>query len=131
MSTRITITDGPLSPVAPATQHPDGVGSLLIFEGIVRREEGEGEVMALSYEVYEPMASKILTRVVDETFAKHKLTSFSVEHSRGIVPVGAASLRVIIESTHRGEALAAMAEFVDLLKRDVPIWKMPVWKAKA
>ncbi len=131
MSARITITDGPLAPLTPATHHAGDAGALLVFEGTVRREEGEGEVMALSYEVYEPMASKILSRIAEELSARHKHIRMDVEHSRGVVPVGSASLRVVIESGHRGEALAAMGELIDLLKRDVPIWKMPVWKGKA
>ena len=131
MSVRVTITDGPLAPATPGT-HPAGdAGALLVFEGIVRREEGEGEVMALSYEVYEPMASKMLSRIAEEMVGKHKLIALDIEHSRGVVPVGAPSLRVVIESGHRGESLAAMGELIDLLKRDVPIWKMPVWKGKA
>jgi molybdopterin synthase catalytic subunit len=131
MSVRVTITDGPLVPATPATHHAGDAGALLVFEGIVRREEGEGEVMALSYEVYEPMASKMLTRIAEEMVGKHKLIALSIEHSRGVVPVGAPSLRVVIESGHRGESIAAMGELIDLLKRDVPIWKMPVWKGKA
>jgi molybdopterin synthase catalytic subunit len=33
---------------------------------------------------------------------------------------------VVIDAPHRAQALAGMAEFIDLLKRDVPIWKKPV-----
>ena len=129
MSVRVIITDGPLAPATPGTLHAGEAGALLVFEGIVRREEGEGEVMALSYEVYEPMASKMLTRIAEEMVGKHKLIALDIEHSRGVVPVGAPSLRVVIESGHRGESLAAMGEFIELLKRDVPIWKKPLWAA--
>jgi molybdopterin synthase catalytic subunit len=39
---------------------------------------------------------------------------------------GQCSFRLQVASAHRAEALAAMTEFIDRLKRDVPIWKSPV-----
>jgi molybdopterin synthase catalytic subunit len=130
MSVQVTIVDGPLASIGPGTPR-EGAGAVLLFEGVVRRIEEEREVLALSYEVYEPMATRMLSRIGEELMGKHGLIGLSVVHSRGVVPVGRASLRVVIESRHRGAALAAMGEFIDLLKRDVPIWKMPVWKEKA
>jgi molybdopterin synthase catalytic subunit len=127
MSVHVSIVDGPV-PAMAAREDLQDVGSFLVFEGIVRREEGDGEVMALSYEVYEPMASRKLRGIGEELVERHGLTSLRVEHSRGVVPVGSASLRVVIQSKHREESLAAMAAFIDQLKRDAPIWKMPVWR---
>jgi len=43
------------------------------------------------------------------------------------VAVGEVSFVLIVESAHRAEALAAMADFIDRLKQDVPIWKRAVW----
>jgi molybdopterin synthase catalytic subunit len=39
------------------------------------------------------------------------------------VPVGEASIVVRIEAKHRAEAFGMLGEFMDRLKRDVPIWK--------
>jgi molybdopterin synthase catalytic subunit len=39
------------------------------------------------------------------------------------VPVGEASLFIRITSRHRQASLAMMAELIDRLKADVPIWK--------
>lgn len=128
MSVTVSIIDGPLAPrvMAPDTACQGRVGALLVFEGIVRRAEEGGDIEALAYEAYEPMASLVLEKIAAETVEAHGLLSLRVEHSRGEVPVGSASLRVTIESAHRGASLAAMAAFIDLLKRDVPIWKKPV-----
>lgn len=125
MSVRASMTEGP---VASASEWGGDVGAVLVFEGVVRRMEGERELAALEYEAYEPMASRMLERIAGEVAARHGLRSIRVVHSVGVVPVGRASLRVEIESAHRGPSLAAMAEFIDLLKRDVPIWKKPVWR---
>ena len=40
--------------------------------------------------------------------------------------VGQTSFRLQVSAPHRQPALAAMAHFIDAMKRDVPIWKRPV-----
>lgn len=126
MSVEVRISDGPLPPHPPAAA-PDGVGAVLVFEGIVRAREGDAVIEALDYEVYEPMASGMLARIAEAMAREHGLTRVRVEHSRGRVPVGGVSFRLAIESAHRKEGLRAADAFIDRMKRDVPIWKRPVW----
>jgi molybdopterin synthase catalytic subunit len=57
------------------------------------------------------------------------LLAMYVEHSRGHVPVGQCAFRLSVAALHRAEGFAAMAHFIDALKRDVPIWKRPVFVA--
>lgn len=129
MSVRVEIVEGPLGEVSEGSLRADGeAGSVLTFEGVVRRAEGEREIEALEYEVYEPMASRVMERLGRLVVDQHGLLSLHVQHSRGVVPVGRASLRVVIESRHRAASLAAMMMFIDELKKDVPIWKKPVWR---
>lgn len=129
MSVHVTITDGPLPEYQPgvAGGGGKGVGAVIVFDGVVRADEGDQVVQALDYEAYEPMASKMLGRIGVELVEEFGLISMVVEHSRGRVAVGACSFRLRIESAHRREGLEAMGRFIDLLKRDVPIWKSPVW----
>lgn len=129
--TQVSIVDGAV-PKAASTREA-GSGGLLIFEGFVREvEPREGEpgarVQALHYQAYEPMAQTQITRIGDELIQRHGLLGLFVTHSRGRVNVGECSIRVTISSSHRKEALAAMDEFIDRLKQDVPIWKEPVWR---
>jgi len=124
----ISITDGPV-PEAPCgnwRERAIGAGAYLVFEGIVRPLEGIEPIVALEYEAYEPMATRELTRLAHDILARHALAAISVEHSRGRVPAGACSFRLRIWSGHRKEGLAAMDEFIDRMKRDVPIWKRVV-----
>ena len=46
-----------------------------------------------------------------------------VIHRVGVIPVGETAIYVGVASPHRGEAIALLAEFMDRLKQDVPIWK--------
>ncbi len=126
MSIEIHIVDGPIRGDATATLR-DGAGASVVFDGIVRGMEDGRTLAALSYEHYEPMASQQLRALAENILQKHTLLALHCHHSRGRVNAGECSMRVIIHSAHRKEALAAMGEFIDRLKRDVPIWKSVIW----
>ncbi len=121
----IHIIPGPLGPAQPWA-HAAGHGASVTFEGIARPTENGQPISALDYDAYEPMASRMIHRIAAELIRKHGLIGLCVEHSTGRVRVGQCSFRLRIASHHRKEALAAMDEFIDLLKKDVPIWKSPV-----
>ncbi len=130
--TRITIVEGAVP--AGQTTTPTGAGASLVFDGVVREgEPREGDagakISALDYEAYEPMAQRMIERIGDELIEKHGLIGMEAVHSKGRVAVGECSFRLIVYARHRKEALKAMDEFIDRLKRDVPIWKKPVWKS--
>lgn len=128
MSIEISIHDGPLSPEPhPLCAGKSEAGAVLRFEGVVRGRDGERLIAALGYESYEPMASDQLRALSEEISAKHGLLAMRVRHSRGRVAVGECSFRLEIAAKHRKECLAAMDEFIDRMKRDVPIWKRPEW----
>ena len=125
MSVSVRMTRGPLEPRVP--HGAERVGARLMFEGIVRAREGNRLIVALDYQAYRPMAERMLEEIATASLVSHGLIAIDVEHSDGRVPVGACSFRLVIEALHRKEALAATDEFIDRMKRDVPIWKMPVW----
>lgn len=125
MSVEVRISDGPLPAVSRGAA---GAGAVVCFEGVVRGEEDGRALDALDYEAYEPMASRELAALAERSVHKHALLGIDVWHSRGRVAVGEVSFRLIVRAAHRAEGLAAMSEFIDEMKRDVPIWKSPVWK---
>lgn len=129
MSFSADIVDGALSP-RPPRPALQGVGAVLVFEGVVRAREAEGLIDALTYEAYEPMASDTIRKIAEALVREHGLIRIEVEHSRGRVPVGQVSFRLTIQSRHREEGLQAAAAFIDQLKRDVPIWKRPEWQGR-
>jgi molybdopterin synthase catalytic subunit len=123
MSTTVRIIDGALGNQAPILPPAAQFGAAIVFDGVIRADEGGRIIRALAYEVYEPMASNMLTELGREMLAKYGLVAIIVEHSRGEVPVGQRSFRLTVYALHRTEALAAVGEFIDRMKRDVPIWK--------
>lgn len=129
MSIEVQIVEGPLPPATP--WQPPGAGAVLRFEGVVRPTEQGRPLAALDYEVYEPMTGTVLRQLAQEVVAAHGLIAMRVVHSRGRVPVGACSFRLDAAAPHRKEALAAVDTFIDRMKQDAPIWKVPQWAFEA
>ena len=127
VSVVVSITDGPLKP-SGSLGSIEGCGAVVFFEGVVRGEEGENKtpIAALNYTAYDPMATMELTKLARDVLEKHGLRRVVVEHSRGRVGVGEVSFRLTIWSPHRKESLRAMDEFIDRMKKDVPIWKTSI-----
>ncbi len=98
----------------------DDAGAVVLFLGTVRADSG---VAALDYEVYVPMARRVLGELVDRTRAKFGILEMSVVHRLGRVPVGGDSAAIACAAAHRREAFDACAWAMDELKRVVPIWK--------
>lgn len=127
MNVRVAIIDGPLVR-APLSDAADcATGAVLRFEGVVRRDESGRELRALEYRTYDPMAERELLALARDVGARHGLRSLTALHSRGVVGVGEVSFVLEVTGAHRAETLGATAEFIDRLKRDVPIWKVPLW----
>ncbi|MDZ4831882.1 MAG: molybdenum cofactor biosynthesis protein MoaE [Phycisphaerae bacterium] len=129
MTISVRIVRGPLVPRRAGGERdaPSGTGARVSFEGLVRAREGDRAIVALAYEAYRPMAETTLRELATEMLATHGLIAIDVEHSEGHVSVGACSFRLVIDAVHRKEALAASDEFIDRMKRDVPIWKTQIW----
>ena len=108
----VRIHDGPLPAEAVPCFH-EGAGAAVAFAGLVRPLEEGRTIVALDYEIYEPMATRVLEDLAREMIAAHGLIGIAVEHSRGRVGVGECSFRLQVAAPHRQEALAAMAEFID------------------
>jgi molybdopterin synthase catalytic subunit len=122
MKVRITITREPI--VARGVNSSDASsGAVVEFAGIVRGEEDGVAIAGLEYEAYEVMARSEMERILGELSGTYPCRSVEVTHRVGSVPVGEASILVRIEAKHRAEAFGMLAEFMDRLKRDVPIWK--------
>ncbi|MFO0860285.1 MAG: molybdenum cofactor biosynthesis protein MoaE [Phycisphaerales bacterium] len=128
MSIHIEIVSGPLKRVKLSPGR--GTGAFVTFEGVVRPNEEGQKIRALDYQVYEPMASKQLQKLASAIIKEFGVLDVSVWHSEGRVAAGEVSFRLVVESEHRQEALAAMGAFIDRMKRDVPIWKKPVSSGK-
>jgi molybdopterin molybdotransferase len=98
-------------------------GAWVEFRGVVRDEENGQKISALEYEAYSEMARREIRRLLETISTRHPCLAARVIHRLGVVPVGETSIYLGIAAEHRAEAIALLAEFMDRLKQDVPIWK--------
>jgi molybdopterin synthase catalytic subunit len=122
MEITIELMRGPIARPQPVSLDAE-TGSLVEFFGLVRRTEDSDAITALHYEAYEAMAEKIMRAKILLLEKRHPCQAIRVVHRLGEVPVGEAAIYVGIRSRHRGEGFRFLQEFMDELKRDVPIWK--------
>ena len=122
METHIAFTHAPIV-VPPLALPSREVGACVEFSGIVRETEHDHTLTGLHYEAYEPMARTQLARIFADLNAAHPCAAVTFIHRLGWVPVGEASLFVRVLAAHRGEALRFLADAIDRMKADVPIWK--------
>jgi molybdopterin molybdotransferase len=123
MEIEIQLTNRPIADKILPPGQPGGVGAWLEFRGVVRGEENGRTIRALEYEAYPEMAGREIRRLLQEISARHPCRAAKVIHRVGVIPVGETAIYVGVASPHRGEAIALLAEFMDRLKQDVPIWK--------
>ncbi len=122
MEIEIQLTGSPI----PGVIHPpagSAAGAWLEFRGVVRDEENGEKIAALEYEAYPEMAEREMRRLLELLGTKHPCLAARVIHRLGVIPAGETAIYVGVAGRHRAEAMALITEFMDGLKRDVPIWK--------
>lgn len=121
------LTEAPLElgPLVAHVADPEH-GGLATFLGMVRRERGRREVVAIVYEAYEELAISELAAVCEEAEARFGARVAAV-HRTGRVEVGEPSVAAAASAPHRPAAFAACRFVIDELKVRAPIWKLMVY----
>ena len=125
MKTQIEFTRTTLVPPPPQFSSKE-IGAVVEFSGLVRELENGQKIPGLHYEAHEAMARKELEKIFCELAGRHPCEEIYFSHRLGFGPVGEASLFIRIAARHRQAALSLMAELIDRLKADVPVWKSSV-----
>jgi len=101
----------------------DEDGALVTFTGATRRTHEGRVVRSLAYEAFEPMARQKVLSILTEAASGREIGRILVQHRLGDVPLGEASILVVVAAPHRGPAFEAAREIMDRIKREVPIFK--------
>lgn len=121
---RFDLTDGVIDSGALELEcRTDRDGAVVTFAGTTRNHNEGAEVLSLSYETYTEMAQRVMCGLFEEAIKRFPITRARVVHRLGEVPVGEASVVVVVASPHRGPAFDACRFLMDRLKDEVPIWK--------
>lgn len=121
---RFDLTEGELDPRALEQEcRTDRDGAVVTFAGTTRDHNDGAQVISLSYEAYTEMAQRVMCVLFEEAVKRFPITRARVAHRLGDVPVGEASVIVVVASPHRAPAFEACRFLMDRLKDEVPIWK--------
>ncbi|WP_309718655.1 molybdenum cofactor biosynthesis protein MoaE [Armatimonas sp.] len=119
----VLLTTEPLQPQqAVDAVMTDSDGAYVQFVGVVRDHSKGRNVTGLEYQVYAPMATAQMEKLVVEVQTRWGLAC-AILHRYGFIPVGEIAVVVCVASSHRAEAFEACRWAIDTLKADVPIWK--------
>ena len=103
-----------------------GMGGIVTFTGVVRRQSRGVTVERLEYEAYAPMAVREMTRLCDEIEGEIAGSRLAVEHRVGVLAIGDIAVVIAAAAPHRAEAFTACRAMIDRLKDRVPIWKKEI-----
>lgn len=118
------LTESPIDVVRLTAEGArEDCGAVVVFLGTTRDHHQGRRVLELAYEGYPRMAEPALERLEREACARFAIARCSIVHRLGVVPVGEASVAVVVTSAHRAAAFDAAQWVMDELKRTVPIWK--------
>lgn len=100
-------------------------GAHAFFAGQVRDDEVDGKrVAGIEYSSYDAMVEPVIQNIIDQLFAEFPdLLTIDIRHSTGLVRCGEISLGIMVSSGHRKESFAALEKCVELIKKDLPVWK--------
>lgn len=101
-------------------------GALACFLGIVREDpirDTGSKVTHLEYEAYTEVALRKLEEIRADAKRRGGIVEVAIHHIIDSVEVGEPSLFVVVLGKHRQETFPALAETVERVKKEVPIWK--------
>jgi molybdopterin synthase catalytic subunit len=123
----VLLTEGPLK--ARDEDVDLNAGAIVNFFGVVRRLENDREIEGIDYEAHRAMAEHQLKQIGEAAIEKFSVQKVVIHHRIGFVRAGEASLFLQVYAKHRAAAFEASKWIVDELKKKVPIWKKPKFKA--
>jgi molybdopterin synthase catalytic subunit len=121
---RFDLVHGPIDVRALECEcRTDADGAVVTFAGTTRNHNQGAAVLSLRYEAYPEMVQKVLCAIFEEAIKRFPITRARIAHRLGEVPIGEASVVVVVTSPHRGPAFDACRYLMDRLKNEAPIWK--------
>lgn len=120
--------DGPVE--AAALPWPGDCGAESVFLGRTRRETHPefGPLEHLAYEVYGPMAERLLREMAQAAVERFGCRAVRLLHARGRVGLGEASIVIQVATPHRGASFDACRYLVERVKHELPVWKREIWQ---
>jgi molybdopterin synthase catalytic subunit len=68
-----------------------------------------------------------MERIAAGLTERYALVGIAIHHRVGVVEIGEPSVVIAVSSAHRGDALSACRDAIDILKQTVPLWKKEIY----
>ena len=101
----------------------EGCGAPAAFVGVVRGTHNGHRVRHLEYEAFEPLATKVFTRIEVEIAEHWPGATLGLQHRIGRLSIGEASVVIVVATPHRAEAFQACRYAIERVKQIAPVWK--------
>ena len=99
-------------------------GAQVFFHGVVRDFNDGKPVLAVSYDIFKPLAENVFSEICTEAISKWgKSLRIAVFHRSGRIAVGELSVAIAVGSPHRDEAFQVSRYIIEQIKVRAPIWK--------
>src|SRR4051794_37769777 len=76
-------------------------GALAVFVGVVRDENNGRRVVGVTYEAHPTLAARALRDIEREATDRFLVRHCRIVHRTGLVPLGEASVIIVVRSAHR------------------------------
>ncbi|MBN2109610.1 MAG: molybdopterin synthase [Methanosarcinaceae archaeon] len=98
-------------------------GGIATFTGIVRQVTGETHTNALEFEKYADVAESAMNRICTEMKQREGIIDVRMYHRTGLIKAGEDIVYIVVAASHRRELFVTLADSLERLKEEVPIWK--------
>lgn len=126
MSVRAQIVTGPIvrERILAEVASP-ACGAEVSFFGVVRAENAGRPVSGITYDVFEPLAAKLMSEIASgEADRIGGGSRIALVHRVGLVRAGEISVAIAVAHRHRDEAFTACRNIIEAVKHRIPIWKL-------
>ena len=100
-------------------------GASIFFVGTVRDQNNDKKVTGITYDSHDALVIKSFKEIYKEAETKFKFENIAVfiEHIKGYVALGDASIIIAVASKHRSQAYEFSRYVIEEIKKRTPIWK--------
>ena len=116
--------------VAEAFIKSSAYGASIIFNGTVRNNNENKEVIGMTYDSHDELVLKSFEEIYKETTEELKILDkvVFIEHIKGYVGLGETSIIIAVACKHRDQAYVLSRYIIEEIKKRSPIWKKEHYK---
>jgi len=110
-----------------AAKGSEKCGAIGVFIGFVRKISDGKEVLRLEYEKYEDVYAEKLKEIEDRLKSYPGVVDVKIYHKSGVILPGEDIIYVVIMGGHRKDIWRPLEESMEIIKKELPIWKKEVY----